>query len=137
MFLSWFDAREAARLGESLADAFVSQADSPPASRHGKSRDAELGNETRNFLLRVDREIRPLKLNTFKRAKLGNTFRWRLLERGMARELVEELTRMLLVRLSAGSSDNAAPPGFVSLPARKRRLPDGGLSLLARGRELA
>ena len=49
------------------------------------------------FLQRVDREARPLKLNLLKRAKLANTFKWRLLEKGVEQQLADELTRALVL----------------------------------------
>jgi hypothetical protein len=53
------------------------------------------------FLQRVDRETRPLQLNLFKRAKLANTFKWRLLEKGIEPQIVDELTQALLLRMTA------------------------------------
>jgi hypothetical protein len=35
----------------------------------------------------------------FRRAKLANSFKWRLLDGGFDPKLVDELTRMLLLRL--------------------------------------
>jgi hypothetical protein len=36
----------------------------------------------------------------FRKAKLANSFKWRLLDRGTDPALVDELTRMLLLRLT-------------------------------------
>ncbi len=52
-----------------------------------------------SFLARVDSEARPLRLGFFRRAKLANTFKWRLLDRGTDPGLADELTRMLVLRL--------------------------------------
>ncbi len=85
------------------------------------------------FVYRVDREALPLHLNVFQRAKLANSFKWRLLERGVDNGLVEELTRALVVRLNGGAPE----PTVAAKPAAAA--PNGGgqvHTLLARGNEL-
>jgi Tfp pilus assembly protein PilF len=89
------------------------------------------------FVYRVDREALPLHMNVFQRAKLANSFKWRLLERGVDNGLVEELTRALVVRLNGG----AAQPEVAAKPAAAAAAagPNGGgqvHTLLARGNEL-
>src|SRR6185437_15972846 len=71
----------------------------------------------RKFLQRVDQEARPLKLNLFKRARLANSFKWRLLENGVERQVADELTQALVLRLTIGGS---APSDSVG-PSSKRR----------------
>jgi tetratricopeptide (TPR) repeat protein len=86
------------------------------------------------FLQRVDRETRPLKLNVFKRAKLANSFKWRLLENGIEKELANELTQALMLRLTtkqAGTAQ-AAKPGTAS---SHRNLATKVETLLANGNE--
>ena len=38
------------------------------------------------LLQRADSEVRPLQLNFYKKAKFANSFKWRLIENGVARE---------------------------------------------------
>jgi hypothetical protein len=103
MLLKWFNAHEAVEIGNALADQFSPQ--TAPASAPAKGpKKAKAGREDavlKEFLQRIDRDARPLRLNFYKRAKLANTFKWKLLQNGVEPVLVDELTRMLLLRLAA------------------------------------
>jgi hypothetical protein len=96
MVLNWFNSKVAVDVGGSLADQFLAAVSKSNAKRktpdHTKAIEALLG--------QVDREVRPLRLGVFRRAKLANTFKWRLLDKGVDRDLADELTRMLLLRLT-------------------------------------
>jgi hypothetical protein len=102
MLLKWFNAHEAVEIGDKLADQFVPQtASAPTAAKRGKKgRPGQPDAELQIFFQRIDRDARPLRLNLYKRAKLANTFKWKLLQNGMEPDLVNELTRLLLVRLA-------------------------------------
>jgi tetratricopeptide (TPR) repeat protein len=56
------------------------------------------------FIQGVDRTARPLHLNVFKRAKLANSFKWRLLEKGVEKEIVDKVTQALVLRLTSGQA---------------------------------
>jgi tetratricopeptide (TPR) repeat protein len=137
--LKWFSAREATEVGTALADGFVLQtaSDSAAVRRAGGKPAAarqELQRLLQKFLQSVDREARPLKLNLFRRAKLANSFKWRLLEKGVEKEVVEELTQALLIRLTAAQK-NKSQDG--SRPASAGRRSAASLqALLARGDQL-
>jgi hypothetical protein len=100
MLLKWFNAHEAVEVGNALADQFIPQTASAPAKRPKKAKAGGEQAELQKFLQRIDRDARPLRLNLYKRAKLANTFKWKLLQNGVEPVLVDELTRMLLVRLA-------------------------------------
>jgi tetratricopeptide (TPR) repeat protein len=129
MLLKWFNAREATEVGTALADDFVL------ASRSSGPQ----GQELQKLLRRVDREAGPLKLNLIKRAALANSFKWRLLERGVEQPLVDELTQVLVVRLTANQA--SSDPSDQAAAGSKRRsgtrevqaLHTRGSELLARG----
>ena len=110
MLLKWLDARKATEVGTELADDVVLR--SAPASRKQRKTGAvdsqrqELQSFLRQFLQSVDREARPLRLNAFQRAKLLNSFKWRLLDNGVERELVDELTQALLLRLTTTPAES-------------------------------
>ena len=98
MWLDWFSSRIAAQVGNSLADHFIAAAAATKGRR--QPRPAEQAQAIQSLLARVDSEARPLRLGIFRKAKLANSFKWRLLDVGTDPALVDELTRMLLLRLS-------------------------------------
>ena len=122
MLLQWFNTSEVTDLGAALADDLVLQtAPGSTATRHKGTKRVAQGKEFRKvlnrFLQRVDREARPLRLKLLRRAKLGNSFKWRLLEKGVEPQIVDELTRALLVRLSAKPASSGA--GSANRPAAR------------------
>ena len=94
MIFAWFDAREADSVGISLADSVLAK-DSPTPD----GRPADLP----QLLQRAARDARPLKLNVYKRAKLLESFKWRLIEKGVTRQRADELTHLLLMQLADGA----------------------------------
>jgi tetratricopeptide (TPR) repeat protein len=135
----WLSGRDCTAVGTALADDFVLQTASGAIARHGGrrgTRGQELQKFLQKFLQRVDREARPLKLNIFRRATLANSFKWRLLEKGVEKELVEELTRALVLRLTTGRTD-ASTPDDSNAPAARRPGPGAVNALLLRGTEQA
>src|SRR5881275_1258164 len=113
MLLKWFNAREATEVGSALADDFLQSASRSSGTRRRETRSGPQGQDLQKLLRRVDREAGPLKLNLIKRAALANSFKWRLLEKGVEQQLVDELTQALVLRLTSNqanpvSSDQAA-----------------------------
>lgn len=134
MLLKWLNTSEVTQVGTALADDVVLQSDAGSAAIRNRGGNAqELQKFLQRFLQRVDRDTRPLKLNLLKRAKLANTFKWRLLEKGMEPPLVDELTRALVLRLtphSKAAAASSAGQGSKRPSARDTR------ALLTKGNEL-
>jgi tetratricopeptide (TPR) repeat protein len=139
----WLSGGQAAQVGTALADDFILHSESGADARrregHGSQRQ-DLQRFLQKFLQRVDRETSALKLNIFRRASLANSFKWRLLEKGVEKTVVDELTQSLVLRLTTGRADaqpgaepeaeaEASPRGRSESPASMERA-DG---LLARG----
>jgi hypothetical protein len=121
--LNWLNSREATEAGVALADDFVMQtAGASSGARRKVPAGQQLAKFMQSFLQGVDRTARPLQLNVFKRAKLANSFKWRLLEKGVEKEIVDELTQALVLRLTSGQAslprDDTAKRS--SGPSRKR-----------------
>lgn len=100
MKLDWFDAHEAVAIGATLADGFTPKftlsADGDSASsRPAAARAARL-------LRQAAGQIRPLKLNFFKRTKLLASFKWRLAEHGFDGATIDDLIRSLLLQVTTG-----------------------------------
>lgn len=111
MLLDWFNAREATEVGMTLADYYLPESAASAAGGRKAQPSKNGRSDLQKFLQRVAREAGPLKLNLFKRAKLLNSFKWRLLERGVDPKTVDELTEMVLLQLSGGSLGFAASAG--------------------------
>ncbi|GAC1451357.1 MAG: hypothetical protein PVSMB6_00580 [Steroidobacteraceae bacterium] len=143
MLLKWLSSSDATEVGAALAD-FVVQSDggSVGALRKTDNPQAQaqaLQKFLQKFFQRVDHEVRPLKLNLLRRARLANSFKWRLQEQGAEQQLVDELTQALVLRLTAKpggapASDKPAPRSKGGSGARDSRVQHArGSELLARG----
>jgi len=100
MMLNFLNASQAVAIGNALADQFLVQTPADVAKRVKKAKSGDAEAELQKFVQRIDSDARPLRLNFYKRAKLANTFKWKLLQNGVRPEFVNELTRILLVRLA-------------------------------------
>ena len=111
MWLDRLNTRIAADAGTALAEQFIAAAPGPAALGR-QANPADRREAIFALLAGVDRDVRPLQLGFFRRAKLGNTFKWRLLEHGVEPALADELTRLVLHRLVPGDPPPTpqAPP---------------------------
>jgi tetratricopeptide (TPR) repeat protein len=109
MILDWFNASGAAEVGKTLADYYLRHGGSQPpvpGTRPSEANPAGL-----NKLLRhATRETGSIKLNAFQRAKLLNSFNWRLREQGVDRNDANELTQMVLFQICGSSAKPGVPP---------------------------
>ena len=123
MKFEWFNAREASKIGAALADEFA-----PPG--HGsaaRGHKAELALQA--FLQRADNKVRRLRLNFYKRAKFASSFKWKLIENGVERNVADDVTQSLVMHLSLTQSES--PPRIdIVAPVRD---PAGKKKLLAQG----
>jgi tetratricopeptide (TPR) repeat protein len=110
MLFDWLSAKEATTVGAGLADDFVVES---------ARADGAEAHQLRKFLQRVDRKAHLLSLNVLKRARLANSFKWRLLEKGVTKELVEELTHALVLRLTAPREGSSPSERLVSATANR------------------
>jgi tetratricopeptide (TPR) repeat protein len=102
--LQWFNAREAAATGASLADELDPKAAATLMAAGGKATASAL----QDFLERAERIVGALELNFYKRAKLANSFKWRLLEKGVDKPTADAVTNALVMHLLTNSSDATA-----------------------------
>jgi tetratricopeptide (TPR) repeat protein len=106
--IQWFNAREATELGNALAESLAARASADPT---------ELGKPLQDLLHDAAIGRRASRLNVFKRAKLANTFKWRLLEKGVAKNVANEITRELMLHLSARRPVETPGPAAGVMPA--------------------
>jgi tetratricopeptide (TPR) repeat protein len=104
---SWFDSSEATGVGVALA-ADVSSTVTIRTRRPGEGTQKHNARDLQAFLRRVDIDAGSLRLNVYKRARLASSFKLKLLEHGVDTQLAEDLTQLLVMRLSG------APTGLQS-----------------------
>jgi hypothetical protein len=59
----------------------------------------DVARSLQGILDRLDREIRVLRLNFYKRVKFANPLKWRLIENGVEKAVADKVTHLLLLRL--------------------------------------
>jgi Flp pilus assembly protein TadD len=135
MIMAWLNGREAAEIGESLADEFAPRIASPATQGSPQS---GASSSIEQLLKRADTEVRPLRLNFYKKAKFANSFKWRLIEHGVAREIADGVTQSLLLYLSqlqppTASHDAATVPAKSPDRAKVQQLFHRGNKFVAQG----
>lgn len=99
MLFSWFDAREAKKFGCSLAELLIQRLvlEGPSQNNRlsGKKHDAML----HTMLQRITSFKRDHKMNTYKKAQVGNAFKWALKDKGYDPEYVDHLTNWLMLKI--------------------------------------
>ncbi len=137
MIFDWFNARDAAKIGTELADQFSPKQISP--DNIGKQPAAvELRDNLETVLVRAEAEVSKLHLNFYKKAKLANAFKWRLLENGVQAALADEVTQSLLLHLAGNqrkSPNDAVDESMTdeSRPGNPKQLLSQGNRAFARG----
>jgi tetratricopeptide (TPR) repeat protein len=132
--LDWFNSREAAQIGAALADEFA-----PPASSATAHRSSPVTRSMERLLTRADSEVRLLRLNFYKKAKFANSFKWRLIENGVAQEMADDVTQSLVMHLSQNTPvsmrdrDSTAPSDGRSSSAMRKHLLAKGNQAFANG----
>jgi hypothetical protein len=98
MMPSWLDASPSIKFGESLAHFFVENVPHDP-----NISEKRFAIKTSAVLEKMDRKINAFKtehrLNVYKKAKLGNAFKWALKDSGHDQEYIDKLTDWLVARL--------------------------------------
>jgi hypothetical protein len=99
MFFNWFDAHEAVKCGHFLALFFAERVSVEVGKGGKKSLPKKQLEAVGKMFAQAERFSKEHKLNIYKKAKLGNAFKWRLKELGYTDALIDELTKELLLHL--------------------------------------
>lgn len=96
MLFSWFDATEAKEFGTSLARFHIENIprDEPGKKTISSAKQKELLDKLFQRMVQFQHER---KLNIYKKAQLGNIFKWKLKEAGYDPEYVDQITRQLML----------------------------------------
>ena len=98
MVLNWFDAGAASAFGTSLAAFFVQRVPLD-ANFSDKKFAAKVQDVLSKMAVQVDRFKAENPLNTYKKAKLGNAFKWALRDAGYQAAYIEKISEWLVLRL--------------------------------------
>ncbi len=93
----WLDARDAQEFGISLAEFYIERIPLETPNKKGKS--IEKKQEVINKMVSQIKQFKVKhKLNIYKKSKLGNAFKWKLLDANYDPEFVDELTKLLMLK---------------------------------------
>lgn len=98
MVLSWFDASEAKEFGASLAHFYIERiplGDSGGKNKPIAKKQQEVVNKMFQQMARFKIDHR---LNIYKKAQLGNAFKWALKDAGYDAEFVDQFTKELMLK---------------------------------------
>ncbi|MCR4304501.1 MAG: hypothetical protein NUV63_09810 [Gallionella sp.] len=95
--ISWLDARDAQKFGITLAEFFMERIplEMPDKKIKSLARKQEVLDK---MFLQIEVFKIKHKLNIYKKAKLGNAFKWKLLDADYDPALVDDLTKVLMLK---------------------------------------
>ena len=98
MIFNWFDANEADKFGVFLAELLIERTpvDDAIGKRSVTKKHEAMLHQLGQHVARFKAEH---KLNMYKKAKLGNAFKWKLREKGYDAEYVDQMTNWLMFKL--------------------------------------
>ena len=98
MKISWFDASEAQEFGKTLALFFIERIPLQTTLKKEK-----LYQKQQEVIAKVFTQIAKFKqdhsLNIYKKAKLGNAFKWELKNAGYNADFIDQLTHEIMIKL--------------------------------------
>lgn len=98
MAIKWFDASDAEKFGQELAQFFTQRI--PLATEKGKSKDlAKQLEVVDKIYLKIEQFKLDNKLNVYKKAKLGSAFKFELINAGYPSAFVDQVTKGLMQKL--------------------------------------
>lgn len=98
MLISWFNAAPAKEFGRALAKFYAERI--PVQSTTNEKKFAAKSKDTLDKMaLRVAQFKEANRLNTYKKAQLGNAFKWALRDAGYDATYIDQLTEWLVARL--------------------------------------
>jgi len=98
MFFSWFDAADAKKFGTSLGLFFAEKM--PSTKGYGdKAFEMKANKVLKQMSEQIARFKQQQKLNTYKKAQLGNAFKWALKDAGIEPEYADKLTQWLMLQV--------------------------------------
>lgn len=103
----WFETRETDAFARALADDLVGRIPVRGDDHQKKLTPDRLRNAEAAIVARAAAYGRNHDLNWYKKARLGNTLRWLLMEQGYEREFADLITHKVLIAVAAGENSAA------------------------------
>lgn len=98
MIFKWFDATDAKKFGNALAHFFVERM--PSSKQFGdKAFELKANKILKQMVEQIIQFKQVQKLNTYKKAQLGNAFKWTLIDSGIQPDYADKLTQWLLLQV--------------------------------------
>lgn len=98
MVLDWFNASEANKFGVQLAHFFMERIPPKDVGKKEKAL-AKRAEVIDKMFVQATQFKQQHKLNIYKKATLGNAFKWELNDAGYDSDFVDDLTKLLMTRL--------------------------------------
>jgi hypothetical protein len=92
MIFNWFDAKKEINFGHQLADFYIARAAKNQHEIRGKVVERKQRELLSKLSLQIDQFKSTQSLNFYKKAQMGNAFKWRLLDAGLDSAHADELT---------------------------------------------
>ncbi len=97
--LNWFDTREVDDFARALAQDFIGRLPPPPDNGRKMTPD-RMRNTHDAIVARAAAFARAHKINWYKKAHLGNTFKWALRDVGYDQQIADAMTHDVLVAIT-------------------------------------
>jgi len=97
--INWLDASAATKFGSDLAEFFIRRIPLVDSANTNKTSMANKRAALNEMFRQIEKFKIEHKMNFYKKAKLGNVFKWTLIEAGYNSEIVDDLTKKLLLKL--------------------------------------
>lgn len=95
---SWFNASDAENFGTSLAEFFIERVPAEDLEKRTISM-AKQKDVLNKLVFKAQLYGMEHKLNIYKKAKLGNAFKWKLREAKYNPAFIDEVTKMIMVKM--------------------------------------
>jgi hypothetical protein len=102
--IEWFNSRHALERGVALADRLT------PAVKTDKPEAVLSAKKLEHIVGLVAAQTHGLKFNFYKRARLANAFKWRLIENGIGRKVADEVTQALVMNMATSRKQPPRTP---------------------------
>jgi hypothetical protein len=97
----WFDTQDTDNFAKAMAEELMGRVPAAIAGGQKTVAETRLRNAHDAIIARAAAHARRHKLNWYQRARLGNTFRWLLLDKGYDKEFVDVWTHNMLVAVTS------------------------------------